>query len=106
MGDKRKFAREKKELKSELHAEDRMTFSTARDISEGGIFISTPVPGKKGENIDIQLYTPGKEPRTLKGKVRWIREDEDPDNKAGMGIEFVEISDADREEIRKILQSS
>jgi len=106
MGDKRKFAREKKELKSELHSEDGMIFSTARDISEGGLFISTPVPGKKGQEVDIRLYTPGKEPRNLKGKVRWIREDEDTENKAGMGIEFVDLSDDEKKEISKILHTS
>ncbi|HMB20109.1 MAG TPA: PilZ domain-containing protein [Spirochaetota bacterium] len=106
MGDKRKFAREKKELKSELHSEDGMIFSTARDISEGGLFISTPVPGKEGQEIDMRLYTPGKEPKNLKGKVRWIREDEDTENRAGMGIEFVDLSDDDKKEISKILHTS
>jgi uncharacterized protein (TIGR02266 family) len=96
MDNKRKQERVPASIKSEVHDEKIMTFSTTQNISHGGIFISTPEPLEIGSQIDLSLYLPGENPVSLKGVVRWTNEKEDDSvsSKCGMGIEFVDADDA------------
>ena len=96
MVEKRNSARIVTKVKSEVHSIDGMTFSTSADLSSGGIFISTPEPINIGSEVELSLYVPGKEePFEIKGIVRWMREDENKKQKAGMGIEFIDFSLSD-----------
>ena len=99
MDDKRKFSREQKNMKSEVHSDEGMTFSNSADISKGGIFISTPEPLRQGTELTLSLYIKDHEQIDLKGIVRWVRADETETERAGMGIEFVDQSD---EALRKL----
>ena len=92
MENNRKHERIKKDLKSEVHTNDSMTYSTTRDISHGGIYISTPEPIEAGSIIDLSLYIQGEEPINIKGVVRWARDSEDNEKRSGMGIEFIDAS--------------
>ncbi len=103
MDNKRKHSRVAKRVKSEVHFPDGMTFSKAVDLSKGGIFISTPDPLKPGATVELVLQVPGEEPVTMKGKIKWTREDETPTLKAGMGIEFEGLTDKDKEVLKKVL---
>jgi Tfp pilus assembly protein PilZ len=56
-----------------------------RDISLGGMFIQTDVPGHFGERIVVYLTLPGgKRQMALPAIVRWGRED-------GIGVQFGEL---------------
>jgi len=101
MDNKRSHPRIKKTIKSEVHFEEGMTFSNSVDLSKGGIFISTPEPLGEGSEINLSLHLPGKKTLDLKGKVRWVRQDEQDGERAGMGIEFEEID----EDVLKTLES-
>lgn len=92
MDEKRKFSRVKKEVKIEVRDSESMTLSTTRDISNGGIFISTPEPVKVGSELEMSIQRPGSDSIAFKGVVRWIREDGSDGRKAGMGIEFTGLS--------------
>ncbi len=89
MENKRQGQRIKKHIKSEVTDTNTVTFSTTQNISPGGIFISTPDPLKIGSEVEMSLYFPGEEAIKLKGIVRWTNENDLPDRKCGMGIEFV-----------------
>ncbi len=102
MEDKRKHSRVKKEVKIEVRDDENMTLSTSRDLSNGGIFISTPEPMIVGSELELSLQIPGSDLIALKGIVRWIREEEDGDKKAGMGIEFTELSDDKLNTLKKL----
>ena len=96
MSEKRNSARVLKKVKSEVHTTDGMTFSTSADLSQGGIFISTPEPIIVGSKVELSLYIPGKEDSiNIKGVVRWMREDDNNEEKAGMGIEFIDFTLSD-----------
>ncbi len=105
MKDKRKHERVSKEVKSEVHAIEGMTFSTARDLSTGGIFISTPEPIMVGAEIDLSLHIPGKDSIEIKGIVRWMRDDENDGKKSGMGIEFVDIPGDKLDIVKDLIES-
>jgi uncharacterized protein (TIGR02266 family) len=103
MKNKRKHDRIDKNMKAEVHAADRMTFSKAVNISQGGIFISTPEPLSEGSMINLALQIPSGELIEIKGQVKWIRQDESDHERTGMGIEFVEVSEKDISVINKFL---
>lgn len=103
MAEKRKYNRVSKKCKSVVESMEGVTFSTAHDISEGGIFISTPEPVHPGSTVDIEVYLSPEETITLKGTVRWVRKQEEGDKKAGMGIQFIPTS-KEIDKLKKILK--
>jgi len=104
MKEKRQYNRKKKLLKSEVHSNEGMTFSSTVDISTGGIFISTPEPLVEGTEIQLSLHVPGEDEVNITGVVRWVRGSVNDDVKSGMGIEFINTSENDISTIKKIIK--
>ncbi|HOP28862.1 MAG TPA: PilZ domain-containing protein [Spirochaetota bacterium] len=92
MTEHRKTHRVNKKVKSEVRTEEAVTLSSSVDVSKGGIFISTPEPLNNGSTVNLTIMLPGNGEVEVQGVVRWVREDETDSGKAGMGIEFVNIS--------------
>jgi uncharacterized protein (TIGR02266 family) len=101
MEEKRKHLRVQKRLKSEVHSDQGVTLSATFDMSHGGLFITTPEPIGEGSEVELSLYLPGEEPVSLKAIIRWKREDESDESRAGMGIEFVGASDKAVKSLKK-----
>ena len=93
MDEKRLHKRIKKSIKCEVHS-DGLTFSSTIDVGRGGIFISTPEPLLAESEIELVLYMPDNEPMELKARVTWVRDDDSDDVKAGMGVEFLNATEA------------
>ena len=92
MTEHRKSNRINKKIKSEVRTEESVTLSSSVDVSRGGIFISTPEPLGNGSTVNLTIMIPGNGEVEVQGVVKWIREDETSSGKAGMGIEFVNVS--------------
>ena len=92
MDEKRKHIRQKVGLKSEVTDNEGLTYSKTVDVSKGGLFISTPDPVGIGSDINLSIQLPGEKSIELKGTVKWVRNDEVEGERAGMGIEFSEIT--------------
>lgn len=90
MDNKRRSERKTKTIKTEVHTEEGMTFSSTADISEGGIFITTPEPIPEGEQVTMTLHFPDGEEIEVSGAVKWNR-DESEESRAGMGVEFINV---------------
>lgn len=105
MKEKRKHSRIAKKVKSEVHTDDGMTFSTSDDLSYGGIFISTPEPVKIGSEIRLSILTPDEENIEIKGVVRWMSEGDGSDSRNGMGIEFIDINFTHESKLKNIIES-
>lgn len=103
MEERRKSNRRKAAGKSKVHSEQGLTYSNTVDISKGGIFISTPEPLGIGSPISLAVQIPGHGSLELKGIVRWVRNDDKEGERAGMGIEFTEISEAKVDALKKFL---
>jgi len=104
MEEKRKFKRINVTLKSEVHSEEAMTFSSINDLSDGGIFISTPEPLPDGSAVNLSLQSADGREINVKGIVKWTRNSESEDIRSGMGIEFTEMTDDTSKALKNILQ--
>ena len=66
-----------------------------KNMGLGGVFLQTDIPYKTGTVIDIQFIVPEyTKPVTIRGKVVWVKV---MDKTPGMGIEFISISDKDKD---------
>jgi hypothetical protein len=71
--------------------------SRIRDLSEGGVFIATPVPVAIGTAIEMLFALPEGEAR-IHGVVRYA------DAKNGIGVEFTRMGAADRVRFQELLR--
>lgn len=100
--DRRKNLR-KQLLVLKIRGEDTkgVFFGYAKTVSRGGMFISSVNPKKMGEEFEIsfKLDDMGREIK-CRAVVVWIRQyDSLIKQEPGMGIKFVDLDDATREEI-------
>lgn len=70
-----------------------------RDLSEGGVYVDTSAPLSVGTPVSFSftLHPLSKDPIRGRGLVRWC------DEAVGMGIQFLAMSDHDRELIRRFV---
>lgn len=83
-------------------------FGYAKTVSRGGMFISSVNPRKMGEEFEITFRLDEKQGREIKCRavVVWIREyDSLVKQEPGMGIKFMDLDDATREEIDEWIAS-
>lgn len=106
MEEKRQHPRIKTSVKSEVHSNEGMTFSTSADLSNGGIFISTPEPISVGSNIQLSIKIPDEDDIEINGIVRWMSDSNEKDDRNGMGIEFSTLSEEQKIQLKKILNKT
>lgn len=84
---------------------DEMFSEFTRDINEGGLFIETEKPQQPGTEVAMHFRLPGSGNvlRTIGHVVRVSIGG--PGIPSGMGIEFDELTDADRQVIDRIVRS-
>ena len=84
---------------------DEIFSEFTRDINEGGLFIETEKPKPAGTEVALHFSLPGSEEvvQTIGRVVRVSSGAEDAP--AGMGIEFDELNDEDRQRINTIVRS-
>jgi len=88
-------------LATQIYIDDSMALAYSRDLSEGGIFIETKVPGKIGAKIDLRFHLSENDPVIIaKGVVRYHVP------RLGMGVQFTELSDKDGERIAAYIANS
>jgi uncharacterized protein (TIGR02266 family) len=92
--DSRDSVRVRKTLEFEYRCDGQTTTARIEDISEGGAFVDTPNPHSVDEQLEFKLKLPGEDVITGKARVRWQQPT------IGMGIEFVGLSDTQREAIK------
>jgi uncharacterized protein (TIGR02266 family) len=77
----------------------RVQSGVSLDVSMGGLFVATYAPLPVGTRVSLRFRLPtGTVVAT--GSVRWVR-DPRPGRIAGVGIELTEMSDDDRETLRR-----
>ena len=77
------------------------------NVSERGLFIKTSRPLTRGERFILNLQLPNtRDPIKVGCMVSWVRTStNDPGGPPGMGVEFMQISDADQQKIARELMS-
>jgi len=105
-GPTRRFAR--KSLQAELRGRDAegtgVLIFEATDLSAGGTFLRSDLLLEEGETLSLELQVPGVE-RTLAAQARivWVRRFPSDGQPAGMGVEFLAMSEEDRRVLREFL---
>lgn len=93
------------ELKVEYKRLNTFFADYTKNISKGGTFIKTKKPLEVGTEFVFKLQVPSLEaPLQLRGQVKWVVPDSDPDQSAGMGIRFIYASDEERERIEETVE--
>jgi uncharacterized protein (TIGR02266 family) len=84
---------------------DEMFSEFTRDINEGGLFIETEKPHQPGTEVSMQFHLPGSQ-EVLQTLGRVVRVSSgNLGVRSGMGIEFDELTQADRVKIDRIVRA-
>jgi PilZ domain len=73
------------------------TVSRVRDLSVGGVFVSTPAPPPVGATVKLLFVLPEGEVR-IEGIVRYA------ESKKGMGVEFTRMGTGDGARLRELMR--
>ncbi len=93
-------------LKVEYHHRKDLLTDYIKDLAHGGLFICTTIPFAVNQTIHLILSFPGLlEPLPLTGTVRWRHppDPDRPDDPPGVGVEFVDLSADQRQQIASLL---
>lgn len=102
--DQRKEARVPIQLKVDVESpNDHYLFEYSSNLSQNGIFIQSSEPLSPGTAVTMQFSLPDKTLIRTRGEVIWSNNDAD-DDEPGMGIKFIGLSEADRENILNALK--
>jgi uncharacterized protein (TIGR02266 family) len=103
--ERRRFSRTDLLVRVEYSTIDEIFSEFTRDINEGGLFIETEKPRPTGTEVALRFKLPGStEPMQTVGRVVWVRSASDQEP-AGMGIEFDELTNEDRDRINNMIRS-
>lgn len=78
-------------------------FEYSSNLSQNGIFIHTLEPLNPGTPVSMAFSLPDQTLIRTRGEVIWCNDEED-DEEPGMGIKFIGLSEADRENILNALK--
>lgn len=89
-----------------MESEDNLYTGVSQDISTGGIFVVTDRLLPLGTKILVEFIIPPHD-RKIKicGEVRWLRESNNKsDTDPGMGLQFVDLSEEDRQALESFIE--
>ncbi len=102
--EKRKYIRKKIKVMIDFMDGSDMEIGYTKDIAVGGVFIETERVVRPGSIVFVDFYMPGiKKKLKLKGKVIWVEESKaiGQYKTAGMGIEFLDINESIKLDLKK-----
>src|SRR3954452_2409194 len=106
--DRRVHARVTVDLEVDYKSADNFLFAYITDISAMGIFIRTNVPEPPGSRLNLRFTPPGGEQLSLEGRVMWVnpyRPGSYDNINPGMGVQFIELSALQREQIVNLVRT-
>ncbi|MBN2496521.1 MAG: PilZ domain-containing protein [Deltaproteobacteria bacterium] len=88
-----------------MHTEHNFYMGLTENLSEGGLFIATWDDLPVGTELDLELNLPACPTIRSRVKVRWLREytPYTEDMAAGVGVQFLALSESDRAAIRQFI---
>jgi uncharacterized protein (TIGR02266 family) len=87
-GDERRISpRIKTDARCWLEQESMTLLGTVTNISDGGLFLRTPVPVAEGSRVDLTLNL-GEGVVEARGRVMWIAGEHQEARYSGLGIRF------------------
>jgi type IV pilus assembly protein PilZ len=103
--DRRRTERTRLLVRVEYATVDEMFSEFTQDINEGGLFIETEKPQDVGSEVSLRFNLPGSsDALQTTGRVVWVRS-AGGNSPPGMGIEFDELTQEDRDRINEMIRS-
>ncbi|SRR5712692_7031413 len=106
--DKRRFVRKTVKVEFRGQSEEgvgELVFE-GLDLSAGGTFLRSDLLLEQDEAFSLEFRVPGSvNVIRANARVAWVRRFPKEREQSGMGVEFVEISDEDREVVSRYLSS-
>ena len=101
-GERRTYPRANLKWRVLVEVNDKVMEGVTQNISAGGAYVRCAKPQKLNEVFDMVIHAPERSLK-VKGEVVWsnIYGPDDEINPRGMGVSFMEISDADRQFISR-----
>ncbi|MFO0578259.1 MAG: TIGR02266 family protein [Polyangia bacterium] len=106
--DRRQYERVLVDWAVDYRASDTFLFAYISDISAMGIFVRTPNPEPAGTRLNLRFSPPGGQLVELEAQVIWInppRDDDEENRQPGMGLQFVDLSPAQREQVLRLVRT-
>ena len=107
--EKRKFPRALFPCKIVIGSPIRLLVSHTENVSEGGLRVILEEKLSAYTNVGLELFFEKNKPVKCKGRIIWVVEKVNPlEREAVMydtGIQFTEISDVDRDHIKKLVSN-
>jgi uncharacterized protein (TIGR02266 family) len=78
----------------------------ALDISQGGAFLQSDLLLEAGAELEVTFAIPGEiRPIRAHARVAWATRTASAKGSAGMGLEFIDLTDADRRRLAEFVRS-
>jgi type IV pilus assembly protein PilZ len=106
--ERRVHARVPVDIEVDYKSADNFLFAYITDISAMGIFIRTNAPEPPGTRLNLQFTPPGGQQLNLEGRVMWVnpfRPGSYDNINPGMGVQFVDLTVQQREEIVNLVRT-
>lgn len=106
--DRRQYERVLVDWSVDYRASDTFLFAYISDISAMGIFVRTPAPEPPGTRLNLRFSPPGGPAMDVEAQVIWInppRDDGDTSRQPGMGLQFVDLTPLQREQVLRLVRT-
>ena len=113
VGNERRTGRERREhrrvlvsMEVDYRCDKTFLFAYITDLSAMGIFIQTSDPHPPGTLLNLRFQPPGGAQVDVEGRVIWVNPPRKHDSiNPGMGIQFVDLTPAQREQIKVLVRT-
>ena len=106
--DRRIHTRVTVDIEVDYKSADNFLFAYITDISAMGIFIRTNAPEAPGTRLNLSFTPPGGPQLNLEGRVMWVnpfRPGSYDNINPGMGVQFVDLTPQQREQIVNLVRT-
>ena len=106
--DRRVHTRVTVDIEVDYKSADNFLFAYITDISAMGIFIRTNAPEPPGTRLNLRFTPPGGPQLNLEGRVMWVnpyRPGSYDNINPGMGVQFVDLTPQQREQIVNLVRT-
>jgi uncharacterized protein (TIGR02266 family) len=105
-GVRRKALRVPSDLRVECPDAESPELGRAREISEGGVFLATEMPIAVGTPLHLRLIGDRGEVVEVEGAVVWSRSPGQGELPPGIGIEFIDLDESQREAVAYLVEEA
>jgi type IV pilus assembly protein PilZ len=108
MFDRREHERVLVSFEVDYRCDDTFLFAYITDLSAMGIFVQTTTPHAPGTQLNMSFRPPAGLQIDIEGRVIWVnrpRPDSPDSRNPGMGVQFIDLTPAQRDQIVGLIRT-